>query len=76
MVVARPQKPRQTGETQTRLRLTRVFPVCFSDKHFVHFSPENQLFIWEQKNKFYNIYCSVSVSDVLMIIQKYIPFMP
>ena len=29
----------------------RVFPVCYSGKHFVSSSPENQHFIWEQKKK-------------------------
>ena len=34
-----------------RSSLIRVFSVCFSDKHFVNSSPENQHFVWEQKGK-------------------------
>ena len=34
-----------------RSSLIRVFSVCYSDKHFVNSSPENQLFIWKQKEK-------------------------
>ena len=39
----------QTGQTQSSL--IRDFPVCYSDKRFVNSSPENQYFIWEQKEK-------------------------
>ena len=44
-------------DKQLRLRsdcfwsLTRVFPVCYSDKHFVNSSPKNQHFVWEQEEK-------------------------
>ena len=31
--------------------LIRVFPDCYSDKHFVNPSPDNRHFIWEQKEK-------------------------
>ena len=31
------QKSGQTAQTQTRLLLIRVFPVCYSDEHFVIF---------------------------------------
>ena len=34
-----------------RSSLIWVFPVCYSDKHFVNCSPEYQHFIWEQKEK-------------------------
>ena len=34
-----------------RSSLTRVFLVCYSDKHFVNYQPDNQHFIWEQKEK-------------------------
>ena len=44
-----PKQPRQT--VQTQIRLMKVFPVCYSDIHFVNSSPENQHFIWEQKEK-------------------------
>ena len=46
--------PRKTAQTQIRLLLKkqiRVFPVCYSDKHFVNSSTNNQHFIWEQKEK-------------------------
>ena len=29
----------------------RVFPVCYSDNHFVNSTPDNQHFIWDQKEK-------------------------
>ena len=69
------KRTRQTVLTQIRLLLKkksnqiRVFPVCYSDKHFVNFSPENQYFIkpifylrTEKEKcflKFYNIYRSI-----------------
>ena len=31
--------------------LIRVFPVCYSDRHFVNSSSDNQHFIWEQKKE-------------------------
>ena len=31
--------------------LIRFFSVCYLDKHFVNSSPDNQHFIWEQKEK-------------------------
>ena len=34
-----------------RSSLIWAFPVCYSDKYFVNSSPENQYFIWEQKQK-------------------------
>ena len=34
---------------QPRSNLTRAFPVCYSGKHFVNFSPGNQHFILIQK---------------------------
>ena len=34
-----------------RSSLIRIFPVCYSDKHFVNSSPENKRFIWEKKDK-------------------------
>ena len=34
-----------------RSRLIRIFPFCYSDKHFVNSSPDNQHFIWEEKEK-------------------------
>ena len=37
-------------DKQCRSSLIRVFPVCYSDKHFVNFSTEKH-FIWEQKEK-------------------------
>ena len=39
--------------------LIRILPVCFSDKHFVNYSPDYHPFILEQKGKcseFQNIY--------------------
>ena len=41
---------------QTQIRLIRVFPVCYSDKYFVNFSPNNQppLYLQIEKEK-----CSV-----------------
>ena len=42
-----------------RSSLIRVFPVCYSDKHFANSSPEKQHIIWEQKevcSKCKNIY--------------------
>ena len=32
--------------------LIKVFPICYSDQHFVNSSPENQHFIWQQKDFF------------------------
>ena len=48
-----PKRPRQTvcrprSDCFSRSSLIRVFPVCYSDKHFVNFSPGNQHFIWNQ----------------------------
>ena len=34
-----------------RSSLISIFPAWYSDKHFVNSSHENQLFIWEQKEK-------------------------
>ena len=34
-----------------RSSVIRVFPVCYPDKRVVNSSPENQHFIWEQKEK-------------------------
>ena len=34
-----------------RSSLIRVFPVCYSDKHLVNSSPDNQQFILKQKEK-------------------------
>ena len=34
-----------------RSSLIRVFSVCYSDKHFLNYSPGSQHFIWEQKEK-------------------------
>ena len=53
-----PIRSRQTVQTQIRLpvcrsSLIRVFPVCYSDKHIVNFSPENQYFE-NRKRKVWN----------------------
>ena len=45
------KQDRHRSDCFWRIRLIRVFPVCYSDKQFVHSSPENQHFIWEQKEK-------------------------
>ena len=37
----------QTTKVCFRRCLIKVFPVCYSDKSFVHSSPDNQHFIWE-----------------------------
>ena len=45
--------------------LIRGLAICYSDKHFVNFSPENQLFIWEQTEKclkFKNIYHNLIIN--------------
>ena len=46
-VVASPKSLEKQG--RLRSSLIRVFPVCYSDKHFVTSSPDNHYFIWEQK---------------------------
>ena len=42
---------RPSSDCFWRSSLIRVFPICYSDKHFVHSSPVNQYIIWEQKEK-------------------------
>ena len=44
-------RPRSDCFCFWRSSLIRVFPVCYSYKQFVNFSPENHHFIWEQKEK-------------------------
>ena len=47
-----------------RRSLIMVFPVCYSDKHFVNFSLDNKLFIWKQNkkcSKSYLPYCGLLV---------------
>ena len=41
----------QTNMADPDQTASSVLPVCFSDKHFVNFSPDNQHFIAEQKEK-------------------------
>ena len=44
-----------------RSSLIRVFPVCYSDKHFETFNPRNQHFISKRNKKnveILNIYCN------------------
>ena len=40
------QKCRPRSDCFWRSSLIRVFSVCYSDMHFVNFSPENQLFLY------------------------------
>ena len=48
--------PLQTVQTQVRLlRLTRVFPICYSDKHFVNSNPDNEHYLEKRVRKL-NIY--------------------
>ena len=35
--------------------MIKVFSVCYCDKHFENSSPENQHFIWQQKDKVFQI---------------------
>ena len=50
-----PKRPRQTVQIHIRLLLKKQseqgLPACYSDKHFVNSSPDNQHFIWEQEKK-------------------------
>ena len=53
-LIACNKKLRQTMQTQIRLlkkQSDQIFPVPYSDNHIVNSSPENQHFIWEQKEK-------------------------
>ena len=45
--------------------LIRVFPVCYSDMHFVNFGPDNQHFIWEQKEKSVRNFRTFTVMKIL-----------
>ena len=39
--------PKRPGQTvQTQLEVIKVFPVCYSVKHFVNSSPDNQIFFY------------------------------
>ena len=51
--VACQKGPRHTGQTQIwRSSLIRVFPICYSDRHFFfNSSIDNQHFIWKQSEK-------------------------
>ena len=42
---------RPRSDSFWRSSLIRAFPVCHSAKHFINSSPDNQHFIWEQKEK-------------------------
>ena len=49
-----PKQPKQhtpRSDCFCRRSLIRVFPVCYSDIHFVNSSLDNQHFTWEQKQK-------------------------
>ena len=54
-LVACQKGPEKQGRPRSdcfwRSSLTRVFPVCYSDKHFVNSNPDNHYFIREQKKK-------------------------
>ena len=50
-----PKSHRQTVQTKIRLLLIRVFPVCYSDRHFVNSRADNQHFILGTKEKFVQI---------------------
>ena len=48
-----PKWPRQTGQTKSRSSLIRVFPVFYSDKHFVNrdSSPDCHILFGNRKEK-------------------------
>ena len=73
--------PRQAALTQIRLllrsSLIRVFPVCYSDMHFINSSPESQQFVREKEEKSFrilehlcfsvvNLFCSFFLGYCLM----------
>ena len=73
--------PRQAALTQIRLllgsSLIRVFPVCYSDMHFINSSPESQQFVREKEGKSFrilehlcfsavNLFCSFFLGYCLM----------
>ena len=56
LVVCLPKRHRQTGKypdqtASEEADLVMVFSVCFSDKHFVNYSPENQLYLITESEK-------------------------
>ena len=44
-----------------RRSLIRVYPVCYSDKHFVNSNLDNQHFIFEQKEKSVCNFCAFTI---------------
>ena len=75
----RPRQTVQTLEQQCRHRsdcfwrssLIRVFPVCYSEKHFVNSSPENQHFNWERKEKSVKNFRTFTVTGTLYLPNSY-----
>ena len=45
------KQPRPRSDCFRRSSLIRVFPVCYSDNHFVNSSPDNHHYICKQKKK-------------------------
>ena len=64
----------QDKQGRPRSSLIRIFSVCFSDKHFVSASPDNQHFNWEEKKKRVWNFRTVSIPtepvDSLMQLSK------
>ena len=61
-------------QSELALHYFRVFPICYSDKHFLNFSPDNLNFIWKQKEKsilkflsIYHEYCFSAWCDYVDI---------
>ena len=54
-----------------RSSLIRVFPVCYSDKHFMNSSPDNQNFIWEKKEKSIQNFLTLTVTSIYSHATEY-----
>ena len=56
------------NKQQWRSSLIRVFTVCYLDKHFMNYSPDNQHFIWEQREKSVHNFRTFTISKKTMWI--------
>ena len=65
------KRPRQTWQTQIRSSLVRVSPVCYSSKHFVTSSPDNQYFIKNRKRKRVQNFRTFTVGTEIMCTGLY-----